>query len=146
MSTFGQRLKKLRELEHLTQTQLAKLLGMSRENISLYEHDKNKTVPDPVIQKLSEVFTVPASYLRGEEEIEDDKLQRMLPLISVDIKKLPDGESHAFGSIGGKTIDLSNKATDLADEDIVLSFEGRRIPPEDLAFIRRFLRGAKDDK
>ena len=44
------------------------------------------------------------------------------------------------------TPDETVKPADLADEDIVLSFEGRQIPPEDLAFIRRFLRGTKDDK
>ncbi|MFD1441428.1 helix-turn-helix domain-containing protein [Lacticaseibacillus hegangensis] len=39
----------------------------------------------------------------------------------------------------------SHKPTDLADEDIILSFEGKQIPPEDLETIRRFLRGGKDE-
>lgn len=34
---------------------------------------------------------------------------------------------------------------DVADEDIILSFEGKQIPPEDLETIRRFLRGGKDE-
>lgn len=41
-----------------------------------------------------------------------------------------------------------NKATktqDLADDDIVLTFEGKQIPPEDLEIMRRFLRGGNDD-
>lgn len=38
-----------------------------------------------------------------------------------------------------------SKPQDLADKDIVLSFEGKEIPPEDLETIRRFLRGGKDE-
>lgn len=44
----------------------------------------------------------------------------------------------------GKTNDprgTTKHATDLADKDVVLSFEGKRIPPEDMETIRRFLRG-----
>lgn len=39
----------------------------------------------------------------------------------------------------------TGKPQDLADKDIVLSFEGKQIPPEDLETIRRFLRGGKDE-
>lgn len=42
--------------------------------------------------------------------------------------------------------DTKDKTPDLADDDVILSFEGKRIPPEDLEIIRRFLRGGKDDK
>lgn len=48
----------------------------------------------------------------------------------------------------GNTDDPSpakSKPQDLADKDIVLSFEGKEIPPEDLETIRRFLRGGKDE-
>lgn len=38
-----------------------------------------------------------------------------------------------------------SKPQDLADKDIVLSFEGKEIPPEDLETIRRFLRGGKNE-
>jgi transcriptional regulator with XRE-family HTH domain len=34
---------------------------------------------------------------------------------------------------------------DLADDDIVLTFEGKQIPPEDLEIMRRFLRGGSND-
>ncbi|MCI1283644.1 MAG: helix-turn-helix domain-containing protein [Lacticaseibacillus songhuajiangensis] len=38
-----------------------------------------------------------------------------------------------------------SKSPDLADDDIVLTFEGKQIPPEDLEIMRRFLRGGSDD-
>ncbi|NVO88909.1 helix-turn-helix transcriptional regulator [Lactobacillus rhamnosus] len=34
---------------------------------------------------------------------------------------------------------------DIADDEVVMSFEGKRIPPEDLKLIRRLLRGGKED-
>lgn len=39
----------------------------------------------------------------------------------------------------------SNTPPDVADKDVILSFEGKEIPPEDLETIRRFLRGGKDE-
>lgn len=35
------------------------------------------------------------------------------------------------------------KTADLADEDTVFTYEGRRIPPEDLEYMKRLLRGGK---
>lgn len=36
-----------------------------------------------------------------------------------------------------------NKTADIADEDTVFTYEGRRIPPEDLEYMKRLLRGGK---
>lgn len=36
-----------------------------------------------------------------------------------------------------------NKTADLADEDTVFTYEGRQIPPEDLEYMKRLLRGGK---
>ena len=35
------------------------------------------------------------------------------------------------------------KTADLADEDTVFTYEGRQIPPEDLEYMKRLLRGGK---
>lgn len=35
------------------------------------------------------------------------------------------------------------KTADLADDDTVFTFEGRQIPPEDLEYMKRILRGGK---
>lgn len=42
--------------------------------------------------------------------------------------------------------DYKKKHVDLADDDVVMSYEGKPIPPEDLEIIRRFFRGGKDDE
>lgn len=38
-----------------------------------------------------------------------------------------------------------SKTIDLSDDDVIMSFEGRPIPPEDMELIKRLLRGAKHD-
>lgn len=68
-----------------------------------------------------------------------DKLNTVASILHVSVDYL-------LGNTDNPNPKSVGKKQDLADEDIVLSFEGRQIPPEDLAFIRRFLRGAKDDK
>ena len=37
----------------------------------------------------------------------------------------------------------NTKPADLADEDTVFTYEGRQIPPEDLEYMKRLLRGGK---
>ena len=36
-----------------------------------------------------------------------------------------------------------NKTADIADKDTVFTYEGRQIPPEDLEYMKRLLRGGK---
>ena len=35
------------------------------------------------------------------------------------------------------------KTADLADEDVIFTYEGKKIPPEDLEYMKRILRGGK---
>lgn len=37
----------------------------------------------------------------------------------------------------------SNKTADLADDETIFTYEGKRIPPEDLEYMKRILRGGK---
>lgn len=36
-----------------------------------------------------------------------------------------------------------NKTADLADDETIFTYEGKRIPPEDLEYMKRILRGGK---
>lgn len=47
---------------------------------------------------------------------------------------------------GLDTPDNNKKHVDLADDDVIMSYEGKPIPPEDLEVMRRFFRGGKNDK
>lgn len=42
----------------------------------------------------------------------------------------------------GRKMD-NEKTADLADKDTVFTYEGRQIPPEDLEYMKRLLRGGK---
>ncbi|MDT7038790.1 XRE family transcriptional regulator [Lactiplantibacillus pentosus] len=49
----------------------------------------------------------------------------------------------------GKTDDNSTskkpKHVDIADDDVIMTFEGKPIPPEDLELMKRLLRGGRNN-
>lgn len=63
----GERIKKLRKEKGLTQEQLGKLLGVKKSAIAKYENNRVENLKKETIQKLSEIFEVPASYFLGIE-------------------------------------------------------------------------------
>ena len=64
----GQRIKKLRKEKGLTQEQLGNLLGVKKSAISKYENNRVENLKKETIQKLSEIFEVPATYFLGIDE------------------------------------------------------------------------------
>ncbi|MCL2556497.1 MAG: helix-turn-helix transcriptional regulator [Firmicutes bacterium] len=62
------RIKELREEKELTQMQLAKELGFSRNTISQYERGERE--PDfQTLKKLCDFFEVTSDYLLGFEDL-----------------------------------------------------------------------------
>ena len=64
MVNFGERLKKLRKENKLTQSELAKKLHVSKSIISYYELG-DRTPPADILVKLAYVFNVSTDYLLG---------------------------------------------------------------------------------
>ena len=63
---IGKIIKELRKEQKLTQTQLAELLFVSQDTISLWE--LSKSLPDvESIIKMTKIFKVSADYLLGIE-------------------------------------------------------------------------------
>lgn len=63
---FGIRIVELRKSKKLTQSQVAKAIGISRSALSLYELEKRE--PDiQTLNKLATFFDVPVGYLSGKE-------------------------------------------------------------------------------
>ena len=60
-----QRIRDLREDRDLTQTQLAKILGMSQTGYSKYETGEND-VPTTILIKLARFYDTSIDYLLGE--------------------------------------------------------------------------------
>ena len=64
---IGEIIKDLRKEKKLTQTQLAELLFVSQDTISLWELDKS--LPDVVnVVKIAKIFNVSTDYILGLEK------------------------------------------------------------------------------
>ena len=72
-----------------------------------------------------------ANYEYGRREPDFSTVNKLANLFNVSADYL----------LGRKTVD--NKTADLADKDTVFTYEGRQIPPEDLEYMKRLLRGGK---
>lgn len=59
------RIKELREQNNLSQTDLGKILGVTRQGISLYENNERKNIPADYLNKLADTFNVSVDYLKG---------------------------------------------------------------------------------
>lgn len=77
--------------------------------------------------------TTVASWEQGRNKPLMDKVQRMATIFNVPISEIVEEE------VDNK----KTKTADLADEDTVFTYEGRQIPPEDLEYMKRLLRGGK---
>ena len=62
-----ERLRALREDRDMTQTQLARLLGMSQTGYSKYETGEND-IPTAILIKLARFYSTSIDYLLGESD------------------------------------------------------------------------------
>ncbi|MBS0952408.1 helix-turn-helix transcriptional regulator [Lactiplantibacillus plantarum] len=44
----------------------------------------------------------------------------------------------------GKTTSMKPKQVDITDDDYIMTYQGKPIPPEDMEYIKRILNGGKD--
>lgn len=64
---LSQRMKNLRSKKKLTQSELAKILGVARTTYAMYEQGQRE--PDyETLQKIADYFEVTVDYLLGREE------------------------------------------------------------------------------
>ncbi|WP_187154351.1 helix-turn-helix domain-containing protein [Lactobacillus kimbladii] len=63
------RIKELRQLNKVSQGDLAKITGLTRQAISYYENDKREP-KNETLQKLAEYFGVSVTYIKGETKTE----------------------------------------------------------------------------
>ena len=64
MSTFGERLRMLREEKKLTQAELGKIFNLCQSTFGYYETNK-KAPSQKTLQKLANYFNVSTDYLLG---------------------------------------------------------------------------------
>lgn len=63
--TKGQRIKSKRESLNISQTDLAKKIGVSKQTLYKYEQDIITNIPSDVIERLSEHLECTPAYLMG---------------------------------------------------------------------------------
>ncbi len=84
MQGFGKRLKELRKLNSLTQTQLAGALGVTKATVSYYEKEERTPSPEMLV-RIASVFHVSTDYLLG-----------LLPESYIDTNGLTDDDINAL--------------------------------------------------
>lgn len=67
MPTLGERLRKCRRARELTQAELGRLLGLSKQTVSGYEAGLRNPDPD-TLQRLADIFGVSTDYLLGRTD------------------------------------------------------------------------------
>ncbi|MDE6302238.1 MAG: helix-turn-helix domain-containing protein [Clostridia bacterium] len=67
MEVFAKRLCELRAEKHISQAQLAKMIGSSCGIICYWETDRSEPTA-PYLVKLAEIFDVSVDYLLGRSE------------------------------------------------------------------------------
>lgn len=75
--TFIENLKWLRQMNHLTQEQLALKVGVSRESITKWENGKIEPTIESIV-KLADVFEVSVDELLGVKQSKDLSLLDLL--------------------------------------------------------------------
>ncbi|BAY42144.1 putative transcriptional regulator (plasmid) [Nostoc sp. NIES-2111] len=84
---IASRIREARKMAGLSQTQVAKMLGLHRPSISEIEAG-NRSVSAEEIAQLAEIFDVSASWLLGEDANEVNVHDNKLQLAARELQKL----------------------------------------------------------
>lgn len=76
MSSFGNRLKTLRENHNLSQKEFANILNIANSTLSQYESDK-RVPSDEVKLQIAKYFNVTTDYLLGNETKIKNKIHKI---------------------------------------------------------------------
>lgn len=71
--TKGQRIRLMRENINMSQTELAKKAGISKQTLYKYENDIVSNIPSDKLEKISDILNTSPAYIMGwHEKIEDE--------------------------------------------------------------------------
>ncbi len=127
MTTY-ERIQELSKERGLSVRELGRKLDIGETTIYKW---KTQTPKLDVLEKVADYFDVSVDYLVGRTD-----------------KKLPfDRWERMYGdSIREEQSRYdANKTSDLAENDVVFTFEGKKIPKEDLALIREIIKRTRKD-
>lgn len=79
--TIGDRIKKTREKCGISQTDLARMINVSKQTLYKYENNIVTNIPSNKIELLAEKLEVTESYLMGwEDKVDDIKMDFLVDL------------------------------------------------------------------
>lgn len=71
--TIGQKIKNLREKKKITQTELAELIGTTKQNIYKYENGIITNIPSDKVEMIAKILSVSPAYLMGWSDVPMNK-------------------------------------------------------------------------
>jgi len=77
-------------------------------------------------------------YKWGKQEPSFGKVAAVAKVLNV-------STDYLLGKTDEKAVSSKPKEVDIEDNDVVMTFEGRPIPPEDLELMKRLLRGGRHE-
>lgn len=63
--TIGQRIRNLREKKHISQTDLANKINVTKQNLYKYENGIITNIPSDKIEQIAKIFNVSPAYIMG---------------------------------------------------------------------------------
>lgn len=70
--SIGEKIKQAREMKGISQTELAKLIDVSKQSLYKYENNIIVNIPSEKIEKIAQVLDVSPAYLMGWDEWDED--------------------------------------------------------------------------
>jgi len=108
-TSFGQRLRLIRKASGLTQTDLAKAVGVSKRVISYYERNEGNAPTADLIAKFADILKVSSDELLGLTEIKSIDGRTRYGRIIEKLNNLPsDDQKMVCGMIDKLTIAASH--------------------------------------
>lgn len=93
--TIGERIKLLRDSNNITQTELAEIVGTTKQNIYKYENGIITNIPSDKVELIAKHFHVSPAYIMGwheEEWIIDPQLNNGFPIPPGHYGKMKDNQ------------------------------------------------------
>ncbi|MBD1371950.1 helix-turn-helix transcriptional regulator [Hazenella sp. IB182357] len=133
MSTFSERLKKLRLKLDLSQSELASRLNIAKSTLAMYETGKREPNFETV-RRIADFFDVSLDYLLGQSDYQT-------PMNKISQSKIDDSNKEVPEL---STLDLE-KATEMIEKGMA-HFRGRDLTEGDREFLAQMIRLAIERK
>ena len=81
MTSPGERIRYLRQLNNMSQEELGRRVGVQRAAINKYEKETVKNIPIHTIEKIAKVLDVSPTYIVGWNDIDSNSLSAEIKVL-----------------------------------------------------------------